>query len=226
MAREKPPPEPPSDIPMWFMTYSDVITLMMTFFILLLTFSTNEPETFEKMKVTLFGGTGSAGVAGHEIDGIRKDSWVMRTRTDAARATMRGTEIPPMEMSTKEAMNGGLQGLETDEVRKLENSLEVQIPGHELGSPEGELYPLGEANLKMLSELMRLRELRLDIHFSNEAHMQRAISICLWLIERGHPQDSISIHYAATSPLEAGKMSLRLKRYSSKTDVQTQKKGP
>ena len=49
--REKPLPEPPDDVPLWFMTYSDVITLMMTFFILLLTFSTSDPERFEQMKV-------------------------------------------------------------------------------------------------------------------------------------------------------------------------------
>ena len=40
--REKQPPPKPDEIPAWFMTYSDVITLLMTFFILLLTFATQD----------------------------------------------------------------------------------------------------------------------------------------------------------------------------------------
>ena len=51
MARQKPFPEPKDDIPAWFMTYSDVITLLMTFFILLLTFATTEPERFRKIDI-------------------------------------------------------------------------------------------------------------------------------------------------------------------------------
>ena len=49
-----------AEVPTWFMTYSDVITLLMTFFILLLTFATNEPESFERM---------------HSIDGLSGLGW-------------------------------------------------------------------------------------------------------------------------------------------------------
>ena len=50
MAKKCSCPKPTGEIPAWFMTYSDVITLLMTFFILLLTFSTTEPERFEKVR--------------------------------------------------------------------------------------------------------------------------------------------------------------------------------
>ena len=56
-------PPPVAGIPSWFLTYTDVITLLMTFFILLLTFATSEPEFLSKVQVVAFGGGGSTGVA-------------------------------------------------------------------------------------------------------------------------------------------------------------------
>ena len=70
MAKEKLPPPPPDDIPAWFMTYSDVITLLMTFFILLLTFSTTEPERFEKVQTAVHQSGGASSMVGPVSEGI------------------------------------------------------------------------------------------------------------------------------------------------------------
>ena len=45
------------------MTFSDVITLLMTFFILLLTFATNEPESFSRIETSMFGGGGTGTIS-------------------------------------------------------------------------------------------------------------------------------------------------------------------
>ncbi|MEZ6145736.1 MAG: flagellar motor protein MotB [Planctomycetaceae bacterium] len=74
----------PADVPAWFMTYSDVITLLMTFFILLLTFATNEPENFERMQVAMFGGGSATGLAGHNDEAIDRDSLLLRIRPKTA----------------------------------------------------------------------------------------------------------------------------------------------
>ena len=63
MAKEKEFEMPP-DIPSWVMTFSDVITLLMTFFILLLTFASNTPEKFEQVQVSMFSGGGATGIVG------------------------------------------------------------------------------------------------------------------------------------------------------------------
>ena len=55
MARQPAPEEPEDDVPAWVMTFSDVITLLMTFFILLLTFATNTPETFDRLRIAEVG---------------------------------------------------------------------------------------------------------------------------------------------------------------------------
>ena len=95
MPKEKLPPPPPEDIPAWFMTYSDVITLLMTFFILLLTFATTEPDRFERVQQSVANGGSGTGQAGDPILGPEYESWVQRVRPRAARMAMEGSEIPP-----------------------------------------------------------------------------------------------------------------------------------
>ena len=45
--------------PMWVTTYSDLISLLVTFFVLLFTFSTMEEDKFRRVKGTLGGGMGA-----------------------------------------------------------------------------------------------------------------------------------------------------------------------
>jgi chemotaxis protein MotB len=54
---KKPPDEPPG-APAWMMTFSDITTLLLTFFILIMTFSTIEKEQFEKAKGSFKGALG------------------------------------------------------------------------------------------------------------------------------------------------------------------------
>jgi chemotaxis protein MotB len=96
MAKKIKFPIPKDDIPAWFMTYSDVITLLMTFFILLLTFSTTEPERFEKVRSTTFTAGGATGLVGPKIEGPPNDSWVNRVRPPAARLALGGGVKAPI----------------------------------------------------------------------------------------------------------------------------------
>lgn len=113
------PEDPPEDIPAWFMTYSDVITLLMTFFILLLTFATTEPERFEKITVSFFGNSGATGIVGHKHNQIDKDSWSQRVRPRAARIALQGSEMPPevIEPSSK-AVGRGLESVNEEEAKQ------------------------------------------------------------------------------------------------------------
>lgn len=49
MAKEKKPPEPKKGAPMWMVTYGDMITLMLTFFVALLAFATITPGKFQEV---------------------------------------------------------------------------------------------------------------------------------------------------------------------------------
>ncbi len=179
MARDKPPPPDGDDIPMWFMTYSDVITLMMTFFILLLTFATSEPERFEQMKVTVFGASGAPGIAGNETDGVEKDSWLMRVRPRSSRLTQRGNEVPPVDKEAPQAsLDEGLAGLEDRESRQIVSVINIVVPAQHFGSVDGELFEYGKRNMKMLADMLRRKAYDVTFEVSDEKQLPRA-SACV-----------------------------------------------
>ena len=153
MAREKPPEEPSGDVPVWFMTYSDVITLLMTFFILLLTFATNEPEQFERMQSSMFQMGGSTGIAGEDDGPLDKDAIVTRFRPRSSRATRRGSEMPPHSREhVTESINKGLEGLQEHQFDSttgytIEMSLEKLVRNREVSS-------VGRQRMRMLAPLL------------------------------------------------------------------------
>ncbi len=62
MARRSPPEESPGGAPKWMVTFSDCMTLLLTFFVLLLTFSSFDDKTFSKMTTSLSNAKQSVGL--------------------------------------------------------------------------------------------------------------------------------------------------------------------
>ena len=169
MARFKKPPEQGDDIPAWFMTYSDVITLLMTFFILLLTFATTEPERFEKSISSTFSKGAAMGTAGEKIDGVTQDSWINRLRPPAARIAMRGAEMPPIEKAPpKSSFGDGLKSLDDDEEKQNEmTSHTFEVPLVQVFDSQGELTSNGKLICKMLSHQLNELPFQAAIQFSD-----------------------------------------------------------
>ena len=129
MARKEKVDAGGEDIPAWFMTYSDVITLLMTFFILLLTFSTTEPEEFGKSQVIQFGGGSSTGVARVTEIPTEMDSYVVRIRPRASRFAKNGSEIPPqMTDPGSESLSKGLDAIENPDKLAQMQRIRMQVP--------------------------------------------------------------------------------------------------
>jgi len=137
------------------MTYSDVITLLMTFFILLLTFATTEPEMFEKMQITLFG-RGSSGVAGDDLEGVEKSSLVLRDRPRASRLAMKGSEMPPIYTDVSvETISAGLAGIDDERWRDPMVTYAIEVPLRLLVGDNNEIHPRGRQLLRMLGRQLR-----------------------------------------------------------------------
>lgn len=186
MSRKRKPVEPPDDVPKWFMTYSDVITLLMTFFILLLTFATNEPERFEKMKISMFGGSGSTGIAGDQVDGLDRDSLVMRIRTDASRKAERGAEMPPVDKDASDnAMDKGLSGLEEEPDPLRMNMVKLSLPASHLASDNGEVFEYGEKVLDMFGKLSRQRTMDIQFETNSESNLPKITALADYLTREG-----------------------------------------
>lgn len=184
MAKEKPPEPPAEDIPAWFMTYSDVITLLMTFFILLLTFSTTEPEKFDKVQTAAFGSSGATGIAGHVHKRMDNKSWVERVRPRAARIAMNGAEIPPMNDPPAKAAGRGLETVNDEEAEKdvmTTNTFKVEFD--KLINQNGNVTPRGSALASLLADQLRSLPVHCSIRFANQKEVERASGFLLHMYD-------------------------------------------
>lgn len=82
----------PKGAPEWMVTYSDVISLLVTFFVMLLTFSTQDKEKFDKAKGSLQGalGIGLPAMGRLPQAGMLTERW-----HSGGRASSRGMDFPP-----------------------------------------------------------------------------------------------------------------------------------
>lgn len=171
------------EIPAWFMTYSDVITLMMTFFILLLTFATNEPEQFERMKVAVFGGGGGTGLIGENNNPVELDATVVRFRPSSARQTMRGTEMPPLhDDPAKDSVARGLKALDelTDLVRS--ERCEITLRREHLIN-NGNITDHGQATLRIICAQLKRFNGHAQLIAANSEDARALIPVCLQIAE-------------------------------------------
>lgn len=183
MAREKKPPEPKDDIPAWFMTYSDVITLLMTFFILLLTFATTEPERFEKSISTVFSKGSATGSAGEKMTDIDKESFVNRLRVPASRIVLRGAEMPPITRdAAKETWGKGLRSLNEEEEKQNElTSHSFDIPHSTIFDSQDRLTDHGRKICQMVSGQLQDLPFRASVQFSDENSSARISNLLHYL---------------------------------------------
>jgi len=175
-------PPAPAEIPKWFVTYSDVITLLMTFFILLLTFASSEPEKFEQMQVATFGGSGGGGLAGSKPKGQEKDSMTVRYRPPASRRTARGTEAAPSEITPiGESASKGLEALENpDDLAAAERvSTESLIEG--LRDESGKMTSRAVQQLRLIAVQMKSLPLNADLQISNAEDIGFAVGMARYM---------------------------------------------
>lgn len=183
------PEEPEDDVPAWVMTFSDVITLLMTFFILLLTFSSTTPETFDRMQISLFGHGGSSGFIA-DADGMVKDALLMRTRARTGRVSQDGSPIPPAYSDPDlETLDKGLAGLDEDDVREITTTHHIRQKVDSLVDAKGNLTSLGVQQMKMLSVQLRKRPLNVDFACASETEYEKSLKLIDHLMEkeRIHP---------------------------------------
>ncbi|MDE0934672.1 MAG: hypothetical protein OSA89_02045 [Mariniblastus sp.] len=183
MAKEKKLPEPKGDIPAWFMTYSDVITLLMTFFILLLTFSTTEPERFEKTISTIFTNGSATGVAGKKIKHNDHDSFISRLRVPAARIAIRGATMPPiLRQPATETWGNGLKSLTDEEAKQNElTSHAFDVPLALLFDSNSQMTVRGGDICAMLSDQLQDLPFRASLQFSDKKDTDRLTTIMDYL---------------------------------------------
>ncbi|MBX3436554.1 MAG: hypothetical protein KF861_03620 [Planctomycetaceae bacterium] len=215
MAKEQPCkcPDPPPGIPAWFMTYSDVITLLMTFFILLLTFATSEPEHFARMQFSMFGGGSSSGLAGRNQDAFDKNSVLLRVRPNSSRLTIRGSETPPIDTDPSyQSLGEGVESLENSHDLAKTDRLSFTTPLSAMLTPEGNATAVGQQLLRMIATQMR----RMPIDVRLDVSRPEDVDACLRLVQdlvaqEKIPPSRVSIG-AGPSSVPPGQLRVALKR--------------
>jgi len=91
--RQEGTPEPPKKgAPQWMVTYSDVISLLVTFFVMLLTFSTADREKFDKVAGSL---KGALGATMPEVSRLPVSGMMTERLLLAGRSSPSGSDFPP-----------------------------------------------------------------------------------------------------------------------------------
>jgi flagellar motor protein MotB len=206
--------EPGDDIPAWFMTFSDVITLLMTFFILLLTFATTEPERFEKVTASVFGTSGATGVAGHEHDQLDRTSWSERVRPRAARIAMRGSEMPPIKKRTNQAAAGdGVQTVDEEVAAKdTMQTFRFELPIRRLVRGKDTITREGEQVAAKLAAQLRALNIHCVLEFSDKSMTDQVCALAhhLYHVQNARPGQ---IATADVDDVESTKVRIVIERY-------------
>lgn len=152
--------------PEWIVTFSDIVSLLVTFFILLLTWSTLEKEKFEMIVGSLQGALGVASLSKDE--GSIEDKPQLRNE----RADGQGTDEPTDDRSSDEAYQDMAIRLkksfgEAIEFDKLRKGYRIRITAGTLFRPgSAELLPACRRGLKEIARAVapRYNPIRVDGH--------------------------------------------------------------
>ncbi len=202
MAREKAPkPDTAGDIPPWFMTYSDVITLLMTFFILLLTFASQEPEEFERMKVTMFGAGGSDGNVGSKSDSVDRESVTLRYRPEKSRLTQHGSETSPANADAPtDGVSEGLKALEEESRLAALERVTFSAARNLMVAEDGKQTVNAKIQIASMAKQMLRFNMKLSINAPSSNDLPAAIQMAYDMTyQHGVPLGQVSVGTQAVS---------------------------
>lgn len=138
-------PEPPEEeemlAPLWVVTYGDLISLLVTFFVLIFTFSAMDVDNFRRVQGALTGGVGVM------TDGAKSKAASRQPIVPAtAQTDLRGVEELP-ERSELAPLNEAMSRLVQDDRFDTAVSLRENPDGLSISMPSDALFDLGTTRL-------------------------------------------------------------------------------
>ena len=156
-ALEAPDEEASSGAPTWMLTYADSVTLLVTFFVLLMTFSTPSDEDFQKISRGLMTGVRPLGLLGGRPDEM--DLSPANLRSLVSRMSDEGSEQRPMHSeSTLADLQGMHENIDVNDLPELDGAQSVRVPLGELFSMPAvrdEISVQGELVLRRLGRVVK-----------------------------------------------------------------------
>jgi chemotaxis protein MotB len=172
----------------WIVTYSDMITLLMTMFIVIVTFGSKDKDNYHKKTDSLVGGKGGAGAAGDAAKGADRNSVQVRV-SPLGRPVLRGSETAPTYSDpSTEAIESVLNNLTEPAPGKLSDNFQLKVPVAFLFKDDG-LSEAGMRAMKNLSEAVFDLPYDIQVQVSEANGLPRAARITQYLFQGGsiHP---------------------------------------
>jgi hypothetical protein len=167
----------------WIVTYSDMITLLMACFIMIITFASKEPEKLGQKKDSLVGGRGGSGVAGamHELPD--QDAVIWRERPLSSRDGKGKSENPAMYSdpglpTTSEVM----RALENVNAASINDSYSIRLPLALLFQSGDRLSPSATEIFHGMGRHIRQLPFDLLIQVDDAKYLSKAMAVAQFLM--------------------------------------------
>lgn len=198
--RKKKPPAPPPGAPLWMLTYGDMVTLVLTFFILLFSFSTIDNEKFKAIVASFqYALPGGAGVLSEGVNPVIDNAAKISSGTGGG-SEKEEQELNELreriaEMVKKENLTG------TVTVTVDERGLMIRfLDGVLFDKGKAELKPEAKKILDKIAVILReeKRPIRVEGHTDNlpihtpefpsnlELSVARSVAVTRYLIEHNN----------------------------------------
>ena len=174
----------------WIVTYSDMITLLMACFIMIITFASKEPEKYGQKKDSLVGGEGGNGVVGTAKKSDNNDSVIWREKPGISRTGKGISEMPSLysdpEMPTTAEI---LRALDVPLVGKLKDSFDIRLPLAMLFGTDGKLSSSATELMHAFGRHLRMLPYNLQIQVDDPKRVSQAMDLAQFLMlkESVHP---------------------------------------
>lgn len=165
--RKGPEPEKEMLAPLWVVTFGDLISLLVTFFILLYTFSAVDQDKFRRVAGTL---SGSLGVMTDTLEKSRQN--LLTTKVPSmAKTDLRGSQDLPNRREIEDAVNDKIQDPsvfdQKVDMKGLSDGMNIRLDGDHFFAPgRTTLDPAGREVLLEIARFFKKEPVRLVV----EAH--------------------------------------------------------
>jgi chemotaxis protein MotB len=184
VARERQQVEPKKP-PLWLISYGDMMTNLMTFFVLLVTFAGSSKENFERFRSSFF----SRGLFGLGVAGPLKSFWdnysdamVDRFMSLSARRPEPGSSVPARYREQLLESVGQVRSLLDTGVRDEEaGTLALRLPTDQLVAGQNQLAGSGEVLIRSLATVFDFLPHRIQFLAGSEGDLPAAVTLTLAL---------------------------------------------
>ncbi len=167
----------------WIVTYSDMITLLMTLFIVIVTFGTKQQDRSSKKTNSLVGGKGGTGAAGHNSQGADRTAVMLRV-TPLGRPVVHGSEAPPMYSDLPlEPVESVVNALDQTPPGRLSDNYRLRVSATFLFAGEERLSDSGTHALESFAAAVRQLPYDIQIQVNTAGRLPQAARVMQYLFQ-------------------------------------------